>query len=76
MLQRFKSQNLSTCGLEESARAYDGTGCEFESWQCRINIPCSWSLLGSFWGSLGTHGLIQKLYLKKNANVAQINYRY
>ena len=31
------------------------TGCEFNSWQCRIYIPCSLSLrlLGSLWGSLG-----------------------
>ena len=51
------------CGLAVSAPAYDRTGCEFESWQCRINIPCSLTLspwlLGSLWGSLGTYGLTQ-----------------
>ena len=37
-----------------SAPAWDRTGCEFDSWQCRIYIPCSLSLrlLGSFLGSL------------------------
>ena len=36
-----------------SAPAWDGTGCEFDSWQCRIYIPCSLSLrlLGSLRGS-------------------------
>ena len=29
------------CSLVESAHTWDGTGCEFESWQCRIHIPCS-----------------------------------
>ena len=24
------------CGLVESAQTWDGTGCEFDSWQCRI----------------------------------------
>ena len=52
------------CSLVVSAPAWDGTGCEFDSWQCRIYIPCSLSLrlLGSPWGSLGTYGLTQKLY--------------
>ena len=51
------------CGLVGSAPARDGTGCEFDSWQCRIYIPCSLSLrlLGSLRGSLGTYGLTQKL---------------
>ena len=56
------------CGLVVSTPTWDGTGCEFDSWQCRIYIPCSLSLrlLGSLWGSLGTYGLTQKLCLKKN----------
>ena len=29
------------CGLVGSARTWDGTGCEFDSWQYRIYIPCS-----------------------------------
>ena len=51
------------CGLVVSTPAWDGTGCEFDSWQCRIYIPCSLSLrlLGSLRGSLGTYGLTQKL---------------
>ena len=51
------------CGLVVSAPAWDGTGCEFDSWQCRIYIPCSLSLrlLGSLRGSLGTYSLTQKL---------------
>ena len=46
-----------------SAPAWNRTGCEFDFWQCRINIPCSLSLrlLGSFRGSLGTYRLTQKL---------------
>ena len=50
-----------------SAPAWDGTGCEFDSWQCRIYIPCSLSLrlLGTLRGSLGTYGLTQKLCWKK-----------
>ena len=50
-------------GLVVSAPAWDGTGREFDSWQCRIYIPCSLSLrlLGSLRGSLGTYGLTQKL---------------
>ena len=48
------------CGLVVSAPAWDGTGCEFDFWQCRIYIPCSLSLrlLGSLRGS---YGLTQKL---------------
>ena len=55
------------CGLVVSAPAWDGTGCEFDSWQCLIYIPCSLSLrlLGFLRGSLGTYGLTQKLCLKK-----------
>ena len=26
------------CGLVESVRTWDGTGCEIDSWQCRIYI--------------------------------------
>ena len=50
-----------------SAPAWDGTGCEFDSWQCRIYIPCSLSLrlLGFLQGSLGTYGSTQKLCWKK-----------
>ena len=45
------SQNRS--GLVVSAPTWDGTSCEFDSWQCRIYIPCSLSLrlLGSLRGS-------------------------
>ena len=44
------------CGPVVSAPAWNGTGCEFDSWQCRIYIPCSLSLrlLGSHRGSLGS----------------------
>ena len=42
------------CGLVGSPPAWDGTGCEFDSWQCQIYIPCSLSLwlLGSLRSSL------------------------
>ena len=30
--------NVRHCGLVVSAPAWDGTGCEFDSWQCRIYI--------------------------------------
>ena len=41
-----------------SAPACDGTGCEFDSWQCRIYILCSLSLrlLGSL--RLGSWDLV------------------
>ena len=56
------------CGLVGSACTWDGKGCEFDSWQCQIYIPCSLSLrlLGSFRGSLGTYlWLATKILLKK-----------
>ena len=61
------NKKVRHCGLVVSASACDGSGCEFDSWQCRIYIPCSLSLrlLGSLRGSLGTYGLTQKLLLKK-----------
>ena len=54
------------CGLVGSASAWDGTGCEFDSWQCRIYIPSSLSLrlLGSLRGFLGTYWLDTKIVLK------------
>ena len=52
--------DIRHCGLVVSAPAWEGTGCEFDSWQCRIYIPCSLSL--RLLGSLrGTYGLTQKL---------------
>ena len=75
----------SHCGLVVSAPAWDGTGCEFDSWQCRIYIPCSLSLrlLGSLRGSLGTYGLTTKIVFKKttkkqvhnNVVVAPLSFR-
>ena len=49
------SNEVRHCGRVVSAPAWDGTGCEFDSWQCRIYIPCSLSLrlLASLRGSLG-----------------------
>ena len=60
-------RNVCNCGLVVSAPARDGTGCEFDSWQCRIYIPCSLSLrlLGSLRGSLGT---IRYLLIYKNSS--------
>ena len=54
-----------------SAPARDGTGCEFDSWQCRIYIPCSLSLrfLGSLRGSLVYIWLKTKIVLKKQTMV-------
>ena len=31
-------KNARHCGLEESVRAWDRTGCVFKSWLCRIYI--------------------------------------
>ena len=55
-------EDVRHCGIVVSAPAWDGTGCEFDSWQCRIYIPCSLSLrlLGFLRGSLGTYDLTQK----------------
>ena len=33
--------NARHCGQVVSAPAWDGTGCDFDSWQCLIYIPCS-----------------------------------
>ena len=53
--------------LVGSAPTWDRTGCEFNSWQCWIYIPCSLSLrsLWSLQDSLGTYGSTQKLCWKK-----------
>ena len=60
-LSRKRSLSLSV--TVASAPAWDGTGCELDSWQCRIYITCllSLRLLWSLRGSLGTYGLTQKL---------------
>ena len=62
LANHYRKRNIFQCGLVESARTWNRTGCEFESWQCRIHIPCSYSLrlsgslqeklhdLGSPWG--------------------------
>ena len=46
------------CGLVESARTWDGTGCEFDSWQCRIyiisHVHQAYDYLGPF-GILWVH---------------------
>ena len=62
-----------------SAPPCDGSGCEFDSWQCRIYIPCSLTLrlLGSLRGSLGTYGLTQKfLFEKKLAHFGKFWIQY
>ena len=62
------------CGLVGSVSAC----CEFDSWQCRIYIPCSLSLrlLGSLLGSLSTYGLTQKLCFKKRLKtITQITWQ-
>ena len=68
------TRNLWSLGCSNVLSAWDGTGCEFDSWQCRIYIPCllSLRLLGSLRGSLGTYGLAQKLCLKKPAYDRQV----
>ena len=60
---RCVSISVRHCGLVVPAPAWDETGCEFDSWYCRIYIPCSLNLrlLGSLRGSLDTYGLTQKL---------------
>ena len=49
--------NLSSLWPSGLAPAWDGTGREFDSWQCRIYIQCSLSLglLGFLRGSLSTY---------------------
>ena len=51
------------CGLVVLAPAWDGTGCEFDSWQCLIYIPCSLSL--RLLGFSGYIWLDTKIVLKK-----------
>ena len=62
------------CGLVVSAPAWDGTGCEFDSWQCRIYIPCSLSLrlLGSLRGSW-VHMAWHKNCVKKNISTISLS---
>ena len=36
---KYYGLNTQYCGLVGSAPAWNGTGCEFDSWQCRIYIP-------------------------------------
>ena len=55
-----RSVSIRHCGLVGSAPAWDGTGCEFDSWQCQIYIPCSLSLrllglFGVFWVHMAWH---------------------
>ena len=59
-------RDVHHCGLVGSAPTWDGTGYEFDSWQCRIYIPCSLSLrlLGFLRGS-GYIWLDTKIVLKK-----------
>ena len=52
------------CGLAGSARTWNGTGCEFDSWQCQIYIPCSLSLRLSPMGFSGYIWLDTKIVLK------------
>ena len=44
--------NIRHCGLVESACTWDGTGCEFNSWQCRIyiisHVHIAYDYLGPF----------------------------
>ena len=65
------------CGLVVSAPAWDWTGCDFDSWQCWIYIPCSSSLrlLGTLQGFLGAYGLTQKLCLKKEKKFYRTYYK-
>ena len=65
--QMDRSSKFRHCGLVVSAPAWDGTGCEFDSWQCRIYIPCSLSLrlLGSLRVFSGYIWLETKIVLKK-----------
>ena len=51
-----KLDKICHCDLVKSGRTWDGTGCEFESWQCRIHIHARsiepTIILGSLRGSL------------------------
>ena len=62
--------------IEESARACDGTGCEFESWRFRINIVSRVHRAYDFLGSFGVSGYIRMAWYKKTAMWHQIWYRY
>ena len=55
--------DTTSSSLVVSTPAWDGTGCEYDSWQCQIYIPCSLSLrlVRSLRGSLGTYSLTQKV---------------
>ena len=69
-ISSWKCLMIGTSGLVGSAPAWDGTGCEFDSWHCRIYIPCSLSLrlLGSLW-SLWVHMAWHKNCVKKKKDL-------
>ena len=58
------------CGLMLSASVWDGTGCEFDSWQCRIYIPCS-LILRLLNGSFQVLWLDIKIVLKRRPGELQ-----
>ena len=63
-----EEQKHCHCGLVKSARTWDGTGCEFDSWQCRIYIRShvhrAYNCSGPF-GVSGYIGLDTKIVSKK-----------
>ena len=66
LLREERSRLIRHCGLVVSTPAWDETGCEFDSWQCRIYIPCSLSLrlLGSLSWFYGYIWLDTKIGMK------------
>ena len=59
--------SVGHCGPVGSAPAWDGTGCEFDSWECRIYIPCSIEPMITWvpWGFSGYIWLDTKIVLAK-----------
>ena len=60
------------CSLVESACTWDGTGCEFDSWQCRIyisHVHWAYDYLGPF-GVLWVHMAWHKNCVEKKVSCA------
>ena len=66
------------CDLVGSARTWDGTGCEFDSWQCQIyiisHVHRAYDYLGPF-GVLWVHMAWHKNCVEKKISVAWLHLR-
>ena len=59
--------------LKSSHNNVSGSGCELDSWQCRIciipHVQSAYDYSNSFVGYLGTYGLTQKLWMQLDSYI-------